>query len=89
MNTEAITPGAFDQMTARPSKLWGLPAIAKALGCGVDKVRALALHPEVPIYRPAGAGTYFAHRAELEAWLRSKPSRDVAHSTTAREPLIG
>ena len=51
-------------------KLWGLPAIAEVLGVGIDKARELAQIPEVPIYRPAGSGSYFAFRSELIAWLR-------------------
>jgi len=54
-------------------KIWGLPQIAEVLGVSVDKARALARLPEVPIYRPAGSGSYFAFRSELLAWLRRKP----------------
>lgn len=62
----------FDAIaTTTPEKLWGLNAIAAALGVSVDKARRLAGLPDCPIYRPDGAG-YFALRSELNAWLRSK-----------------
>lgn len=54
-------------------KLWGLPQIAATLGVSVDTARTLAQRPEVPIFRPEGAGSYFAFRNELIAWLRRKP----------------
>ncbi len=53
-----------------PDKLWGLPEIARALGVSVDTARRLAGRPDVPIYRPADR--YFASRAELNVWLRSR-----------------
>ncbi|WP_240540179.1 DNA-binding protein [Paracoccus sp. pheM1] len=53
-------------------KIWGLGQIAEVLGVSVDKARALAKLPEVPIYRPAGSGSYFAFRSELMTWLRGK-----------------
>lgn len=55
---------------ARP--IWGLPAIAKVLGVSTDKTRDLAKEEGVPIYRPGGAGRYFAFKSELLTWLRSK-----------------
>lgn len=54
-------------------KLWGLPLIAEALGVSIDTARAWAKLDGVPIYRPAGTGSYFAFRSELLAWLRTKP----------------
>ena len=63
-------PGRFDALSPGSEKLWGLRAIARALGLSVDATRRLAKKPEVPIYRPDGR--YFAVRAELNAWLRSK-----------------
>lgn len=60
----------FDAITAGPEKLWGLNSIARALGVSTDKVRRLAKKPNVPIYCPDGS--YFALRAELNAWLRTK-----------------
>lgn len=59
-------------LTRKPEKLWGLAAIAEALGIGVDKARELARQDGVPIYRPAGSRSYFAFRTELMAWLRGK-----------------
>lgn len=54
-------------------KLWGLPLIAETLGVSVDTARTWAKLDGVPIYRPAGTGSYFAFRTELLAWLRTKP----------------
>lgn len=66
-----LTAKRFDDSFARPvNKIWGLRAIAAALGVSVDTARKWARDPDVPIYRPKG---YFAFRNELEAWLRSKP----------------
>ena len=62
----------FDAIAAGPEKLWGLTAIASALGVSVDKARKLAQCDEVPIYRPPGSGSYFATRTALNAWLRQK-----------------
>jgi len=59
-----------DPLSTGPEKIWGLGAIAKALGLSVDTTRRLADEQGVPIYRPAGR--YFALRSELNAWLRSK-----------------
>ena len=73
MNSTALNPDRFDAALGKPEKLWGAPAIATALGVSVDKVRALATNPAVPIYKPKGCG-YFAIRSELESWLRSKPA---------------
>lgn len=63
----------LDAVLEPERKLWGLPAIAEALGVSVDKARDLAVRPDVPIYRPKGSGSYFAFRSELMAWLRGKP----------------
>lgn len=57
-------------------KLWGLPLIAEALGVSVDTARTWAKMDGVPIYRPAGTGSYFAFRTELLAWLRTKPASE-------------
>jgi hypothetical protein len=62
-------PDAAKPPVARPEKLWGAPAIARALGVSVDTVRNWASDPSVPIYRPKG---YFARRSELEQWLKTK-----------------
>lgn len=61
-----------DDMLEPERPLWGLPTIARVLGLSVDKVRDLAKKPEVPIYRPAGCGSYFAFKTELQSWLRTK-----------------
>lgn len=65
-----LDPWRFDAMTANPEKLWGLPAIATALGVSVDKARRLAALPHTPIYKPDGE-SYFAFRSELNDWLRT------------------
>lgn len=67
-----LTPSTFDRAVARPEKLWGAPCIAAALGVSVDKIYALAKHPDCPIFKPPGSG-YFAFRNDLEEWLRTKP----------------
>ncbi|TNC49308.1 helix-turn-helix domain-containing protein [Rubellimicrobium rubrum] len=67
----------FDALTSGPDKLWGLDAIARALGLSVDTTRRLAARPDVPIYRPDGK-RYFATRAELNAWLRTKSASRAA-----------
>ncbi|WJS83553.1 DNA-binding protein [Paracoccus sp. TOH] len=53
-------------------KIWGLNQIAEVLGVSVNTARTWAQMPEVPIYKPAGSGSYFAFRSELLAWLRRK-----------------
>lgn len=62
----------IDAILEPDRKLWGLPMIAEALGVSVSKARDLASQPSVPIYRPAGSGSYFAFKSELMAWLRGK-----------------
>lgn len=59
-------------LEGRGRKLWGLPAIAQALGVCVDTARAWAKKDTVPIYQPDGSGQYFAFHGELMAWLRGK-----------------
>ena len=54
----------------RPEMLWGLRAIAQALGLSVETTRRLAENQGVPIHRLVAG--YFALRSELNAWLRSK-----------------
>ena len=61
----------FDAITSGPEKIWGLAAIAGALGVSTDKARRLAKLPDSPIYRPDGV-SYFAIRSELNHWLRRK-----------------
>lgn len=53
-------------------KLWGLPMIAEVLGVSIGTARKLARQPNVPIYKPEGAGCYFAFKSELLNWLRSR-----------------
>lgn len=55
---------------AVPVKLWGAGEIARFLGCSVASIYRWAEDPAVPIYRPGGR--YYAHRHELEAWLKTK-----------------
>lgn len=57
-------------LTAPARKLWGAPAIAKALGVSVATVYRLAAKDDCPIYMPDGR--YFAYRHELDLWLRKK-----------------
>lgn len=68
-----LDPWRLDGILEPERKLWGLPMIAETIGVSVSKARDLAPLPEVPIYRPAGSGSYFAFRSELMAWLRGKP----------------
>ncbi|SDL72249.1 DNA-binding protein [Aliiruegeria lutimaris] len=69
MTGKPITPKRFDALTTGPEKLWGLEAIAEALGVSVNKARRLAKLPSWPIYKPEGSGTWFAFRSELMAKL--------------------
>ncbi|WP_370158455.1 helix-turn-helix transcriptional regulator [Salipiger bermudensis] len=62
----------FDELAGGAEKIWGLEAIAKVLGVSSSTARRWADLDDVPIYRPAGVGAYFALRSELIAWLRSK-----------------
>lgn len=62
----------FDALAPGPEKIWGLDAIAKALGVSTSTARRWAEHDAVPIYRPAGVGAYFALRSELLAWLKGR-----------------
>ncbi|MBN8956814.1 MAG: hypothetical protein J0H17_09575 [Rhizobiales bacterium] len=55
-------------------KLWGAAEIARFIGVSCDHVYRLASDPRVPIYRPPGAGRYFAFKTELKVWLRTKAS---------------
>ena len=55
----------------KPEKLWGAPAIARALGVSEDTVRAWAKAGIAPIYMPK-ARTYFALRSELEGWVKGR-----------------
>ncbi|WP_205749003.1 DNA-binding protein [Frigidibacter oleivorans] len=65
-----LTPETFDATFGSRDKIWGLGAIARSMGCSVDKVRRLARLEGSPIYHsPAG---YLAFRSELNAWLRGK-----------------
>ena len=67
-----LDPWRLDGILEPDRKLWGLPLIAAALNISVDKARELAGRQGVPIYRPAGSGSYFAFKSELMAWLRGK-----------------
>lgn len=62
----------FDSIAAGPEKIWGLEAIAKVLGVSAATARRWAKLSEVPIYKPCGAGSYFALRSELLVWLKGK-----------------
>lgn len=68
-----LTPRITDEILAGDRKIWGAGAIAAFLGLSADKVYDLAKDPDVPIYKPAGSGRYFAIKSELMAWLRTKP----------------
>ncbi|NDV52174.1 DNA-binding protein [Salipiger sp. PrR003] len=74
-DTPPLDRWRFDALVAGAEKLWGLEAIARALNVSVDKARRLAREPSVPIYRPIGAGSYFAFRSELDAWLHGESFR--------------
>lgn len=64
-----LTPERLDSiLSPKPEKLWGAPAIARALGVSVDTVYRWANRDDVPIYKPKGA-SYFALRSELTRWL--------------------
>ena len=67
-----LDPWRLDGILEPDRKLWGLRHIAMVLNVSVDKARALADLPGVPIYRPEGSGSYFAFKSELMAWLRGK-----------------
>ena len=64
-----IDADRFDEMIIG-RKLWGLPAIAQALGVSVDTTRRWVNNParRLPVTRPGGR--YFAVWAELLEWLR-------------------
>lgn len=57
----------------RGEKLWGAQAMAQFTGLSTDTIYRLADDPDVPIYRPPGAGMLFGIKSELVAWLRTKP----------------
>lgn len=70
MNQPALTPERFDSvLVSKPEKIWGAPAIAKALGVSVDTVYRWSSRDDTPIH--LRAGRYFALRSEIEIWLRS------------------
>ena len=71
--TKHMTPDVFDAMMKpkRQERLWGRPAIARALGVSEDTISSWAKLPGVPIYEPL-PGRYLAYRSELEPWLRTK-----------------
>lgn len=71
-----LDPWRFDALLDTERKLWGLRQISAVLGVSTDKARELAKNPLVPIYRPAGSGSYFAFKSELMAWLRAKPTHE-------------
>lgn len=71
-NQPPLDQWRFDSLTTGPERIWGLPAIAKVIGVSESKARRMAKRPTVPIYRPVGAGGYFAFRSELIQWLRTK-----------------
>lgn len=64
-----LTAADFDAIArrSRPEDLWGLPAIAVALGVSRNTIRRwLDVGEAVPISRCGGR--WFARRSELEAW---------------------
>lgn len=69
-NMPPLDTRGFDALTSSSQKIWGLTAIAAALGVSVDKARRLARRPGVPIYKNEAG--YVAFRAELNTWLRRK-----------------
>lgn len=71
-----LDPWRLDGILEPDRKLWGLPMIAAFLGVNIDTARTWAKLDSVPIYRPAGSGSYFASKSELTAWLRTKPANE-------------
>ncbi len=59
---------------AKPERLIGAPAIAKALGVSEEVIPRLARTEGVPIYMPPGLNRYVAFRSELDTWMRTKPA---------------
>jgi hypothetical protein len=75
--TRHVTPEAFDTIvSSKRDRLWGRPAIARALGVSEDTVSSWAKIPGVPIYEPL-PGRYLAYRSELEPWLRTKQTGET------------
>lgn len=77
MNRPDLTATSLDAMLkpmAKPERLLGAPAIAKALGVSEEVIPRLARTPGVPIYMPPGLGRYVAFRSELDVWMRTKPA---------------
>ena len=72
-------------MTERPRKtdpqqfLSGWKEIANYLGRGVRTVQRYELQLQLPVRRPAGRpwGSVVATKAELDAWIKASPIRDV------------
>jgi len=72
-------------MTERPSEtdspqfLSGWKEIANYLGKGVRTVQRYELQLQLPVRRPAGRpwGSVVATKAELDAWVKASPIRDV------------
>ncbi|MDH2327840.1 helix-turn-helix domain-containing protein [Cereibacter sp. SYSU M97828] len=60
----------MDSQLGPRDKLWGLEAIAAAMGVSAKTARRWADDGKAPSTKPAGR--YFARRSELNAWLRSK-----------------
>lgn len=65
-----IDPVTFDVLVGGPELIWGIGAIAKALNLSESTVKRLAKDPGFPVSKPSGR--YFAYRADLILWLRSK-----------------
>lgn len=67
-----LTPMAFDDLSrvTKPEHLWGLPAIAAAMGVCRDTVRRAYENPtiDIPVSKPGGR--YYAARSELLAWMK-------------------
>ena len=69
-----------EQLPMEPSQfLSGWKEIATYLGKGVRTVQRYERHLGLPIRRPAGksAGSVVATRAELDAWVKASPIREV------------
>lgn len=72
-------------MTERPKKndshqfLSGWKEIANYLGKGVRTVQRYEMQLQLPVRRPAGKpwGSVVATKAELDAWVKASPIRDV------------
>ncbi|WP_232520600.1 helix-turn-helix domain-containing protein [Rhodobacter sp. CZR27] len=67
-NEQMADQPPLDAINSAPAGIWGLPAIAQALGISIDTARRWARSGKAPIRQPGG-GRYYADRGELAEWL--------------------